>query len=241
MSQEVKPYFNTNSSKKEQVEEMFDNISEKYDFLNRLLSLKIDVSWRNKLVEKVKLRNPKKVLDIATGTGDLVIEQAKKIDAQFVGLDLSQKMLNVGIQKVQQENLQNKIQMIKGDAENLSFQDGEFDVVTVSFGVRNFENLNKGLNEMSRVLNQNGVLYILEFSKVEGFFAPIFTFYFKNILPTIGKIISKDSRAYTYLPDSVDAFPNGENLKNIILLNGFTKVNYKKLTFGVATLYECIK
>lgn len=241
MSQEVKPYFNTNTTKKEEVEEMFDNISEKYDFLNRLLSLKIDVSWRNKLVEKVKQRNPKKVLDIATGTGDLVIEQAKKIDAQFVGLDLSQKMLNVGIKKVQQENLQNKIVMVKGDAENLNFQNGEFDVVTVSFGVRNFENLNKGLNEMSRVLNQKGVLYILEFSKVEGFFAPIFTFYFKNILPTIGKLISKDSRAYTYLPDSVDAFPYGEKLKNIILLNGFTKVNYKKLTFGVATLYECIK
>jgi len=241
MSEAIKPYLDSKNTKKEQVEEMFDNISGNYDFLNRLLSLKIDVNWRNQLVEKVKSKNPKKILDVATGTGDLVIEQAKKIDAEFIGLDLSQKMLNVGIYKIEKGKLAHKIKMIKGDAENLPFENNTFDAVTVSFGVRNFENLKKGLNEMNRVLKPNGTLYILEFSKVEGFFAPLFMFYFKYILPTIGKIISKDSRAYTYLPDSVEAFPYGENFKNIILSQGFSKVNYKKLTFGVASLYEATK
>ncbi|MCB9202592.1 MAG: bifunctional demethylmenaquinone methyltransferase/2-methoxy-6-polyprenyl-1,4-benzoquinol methylase UbiE [Flavobacteriales bacterium] len=241
MSEAVKPYTNSNDSKKVQVEEMFDNISHKYDFLNRLLSMKIDVMWRNKLIKKVQTKHPNKILDVATGTGDLAIEHAKNTKAEIIGLDLSQKMLNVGVEKIKKLNLENRITMIKGDAENLPFEDDTFDVVSVSFGVRNFENVEKGLREMRRVLKQGGTLYILEFSKVEGFFAPLFTFYFKYILPIIGKVISKDSRAYTYLPDSVNSFPYGEKFRNIILSQGFSTVNYKKLTFGVATLYEATK
>lgn len=240
MSKIVKPY-NETQAKKEQIEQMFDNISEKYDFLNRLLSLKIDVSWRNKLEKKVIALHPEKILDVATGTGDVAIEHAKKTKAQITGLDLSQKMLDVGIEKVKKLSLDNRIQMIKGDAENLPFQEGEYDVVTVSFGARNFENLAKGISEMRRVLKENGTLFILEFSKPQGFFAPFFMFYFKNILPTIGKIVSKDSRAYTYLPDSVQAFPFGEEMKKIMLNEGFREVKYKSLTFGIVTIYEAIK
>ncbi len=238
---EVKPY-NKGQSKKQEVEEMFDNISGNYDFLNRLLSLRIDTLWRKNIVESIAQSNAQKVLDVATGTGDLAIEIAKSNpDVEIIGYDLSQKMLDVGKEKIQKLGLSEQISMQKGDAENIPFADNSFDVITVAFGVRNFENLEKGLSEMHRVLKPKGTLYILEFSKVEGAFAPLYNFYFKNILPSLGKLISKDSRAYTYLPDSVEAFPHGEKMKNIILSQGFSSVNYKKLTFGVATIYVCIK
>ncbi|CVK15796.1 demethylmenaquinone methyltransferase / 2-methoxy-6-polyprenyl-1,4-benzoquinol methylase [Apibacter mensalis] len=236
----VKPY-NDTESKKKQVEQMFDNISENYDFLNRLLSFNIDIYWRNQLEKKVVAYNPGKILDVATGTADLAIEHAKKTKAAITGLDLSQKMLDYGQVKVNKKGLKDRIKLIKGDAEKLSFQNGEFDIVTVSFGVRNFENLEKGISEMGRVLKSGGKLLILEFSKPSGFFAPFFMFYFKKILPNIGKIISGDSQAYTYLPNSVDAMPYGEDMKNLILKNGFKEANFRKLTFGVATVYEGIK
>jgi demethylmenaquinone methyltransferase / 2-methoxy-6-polyprenyl-1,4-benzoquinol methylase len=236
----VTPY-NNNDSKKNQVEDMFDNIAPKYDFLNRLLSLKIDVLWRKTLVNWLKKDQPKKILDVATGTGDLVIAVHQGTKAQMVGLDLSQQMLNVGIKKVADAGLTQQIDMIKGDAENLPFDTNSFDAVTVAFGVRNFENLNKGLAEMQRVLKPKASLYILEFSKPEGFFSPVYMFYFKKILPTIGKFFSKDPRAYTYLPDSVNSFPYGEEMRKILLNLNFTKVEYQKLTFGVATIYKVTK
>ena len=237
---QVKPY-NTDQSKKTEVEDMFDNIAPKYDLLNHVLSMKIDVLWRNTLVKWMNKDAPKLVLDVATGTGDLAIAVQKGTGAEVVGLDLSQQMLNVGIDKIKKLNLNQKISMQKGDAENLPFEDNKFDAVSVAFGVRNFENLEKGLAELRRVVKENSGVYILEFSKVEGFLAPFYMFYFKNILPQIGKLVSKDNRAYTYLPDSVNAFPFGEKMKQILLDTGYSKVEYKKLSLGIATIYKATK
>ena len=239
MSQ-IKPY-NTDAGKKREVEEMFDNIAPKYDLLNHVLSMKIDVLWRNTLVKWMLQDAPKVVLDVATGTGDLAVAVQKGTGAKVVGLDLSQQMLNVGIEKIRKQNLQEEISMQKGDAENLPFESNKFDAVCVAFGVRNFENLEKGLAELSRVVKENKSVYILEFSKVEGFLGPFYMFYFKNILPLIGRLVSKDNRAYTYLPDSVNAFPFGEKMKNILLNTGFKKVEYKKLSLGIATIYKATK
>ncbi|MBW7674013.1 bifunctional demethylmenaquinone methyltransferase/2-methoxy-6-polyprenyl-1,4-benzoquinol methylase UbiE [Chryseobacterium chendengshani] len=236
----VTPY-NSEATKKSQVEDMFDNIAPKYDLLNHALSMKIDVLWRNKLVRMMKEDTPKEVLDVATGTGDLAIAVEKGTGAKVVGLDLSQQMLNVGVIKIKKLKLDGKISMQKGDAENLPFEDNRFDAVSVAFGVRNFENLTKGLAELKRVVKENKSVYILEFSKVEGFLGPFYMFYFKNILPAIGRLISKDDRAYTYLPDSVNAFPFGEKMRQILLDTGFKKVEYKKLSLGIATIYKATK
>ncbi|MDY3338821.1 bifunctional demethylmenaquinone methyltransferase/2-methoxy-6-polyprenyl-1,4-benzoquinol methylase UbiE [Riemerella anatipestifer] len=240
MKTQVTPY-NTEAGKKKEVEAMFDNIAPQYDFLNRVLSLKVDLIWRKNLVNWLKKDQPKLILDIATGTGDLAIAMEKGTKAEIVGLDLSQQMLNIGIEKVRKLNLSDKIKMMKGDAENLPFEDNKFDSVTSAFGVRNFENLEKGLSEFRRVVKEGSSIYILEFSKVEGFLAPFYMFYFKNILPRIGKLISKDSCAYTYLPDSVNAFPYGEKMKEILLNVGFKKVEYKKQSLGIATIYKATK
>lgn len=237
---QVTPY-NNEQSKKTQVEDMFDNIAPKYDLLNHVLSMKIDVLWRNTLVKWMSKDTPKLVLDVATGTGDLAIAVQKGTGAEIIGLDLSQQMLNVGIEKIKKIQLTEKISMVKGDAENLPFEDNKFDAVSVAFGVRNFENLEKGLVELRRVVKENASVYILEFSKVEGFLAPFYMFYFKNILPQIGKLVSKDNRAYTYLPDSVNAFPYGEKMKSILESTGFKKVEYKKLSLGIATIYKATK
>ncbi len=237
---QVTPY-NSDASKKSQVEDMFDNIAPKYDLLNHVLSMKIDVLWRNILVKWMNKDQPKTVLDVATGTGDLALAVQKGTGAKVIGLDLSQQMLNVGIEKIKNKNLSEEIDMMKGDAENLPFEDNKFDAVSVAFGVRNFENLTKGLSELRRVVKQGSSVYILEFSKVEGFLAPFYMFYFKNILPQIGKLVSKDNRAYTYLPDSVNAFPFGERMKNILLETGFKTVEYRKLSLGIATIYKATK
>ncbi|WP_068942560.1 bifunctional demethylmenaquinone methyltransferase/2-methoxy-6-polyprenyl-1,4-benzoquinol methylase UbiE [Chryseobacterium timonianum] len=236
----VTPY-NSEATKKSQVEDMFDNIAPKYDLLNHVLSMKIDVLWRNTLVKWMKNDNPQEVLDVATGTGDLAITIEKGTGSKVVGLDLSQQMLNVGVIKIKKLKLDGKISMQKGDAENLPFEDNRFDAVSVAFGVRNFENLTKGLAELRRVVKDNKSVYILEFSKVEGFMGPFYMFYFKNILPAIGRLVSKDNRAYTYLPDSVNAFPFGEKMKQILLDTGFKKVEYKKLSLGIATIYKATK
>lgn len=236
----VTPY-NSEATKKSQVEDMFDNIAPKYDLLNHALSMKIDVLWRNKMVRMMKEDAPQEVLDVATGTGDLAIAVEKGTGAKVVGLDLSQQMLNVGVIKIKKLKLDGKISMQKGDAENLPFEDNRFDAVSVAFGVRNFENLTKGLAELRRVVKENKSVYILEFSKVEGFLGPFYMFYFKNILPAIGRLVSKDNRAYTYLPDSVNAFPFGEKMRQILLDTGFKKVEYKKLSLGIATIYKATK
>ncbi len=237
---QVTPY-NTEAGKKKEVEEMFDNIAPKYDLLNHVLSMKIDVLWRNTLVKWMNKDAPQTVLDVATGTGDLALTVQKATGAKVTGLDLSQQMLNVGIEKIKKAKLDGEIEMMKGDAENLPFDSNKFDAVCVAFGVRNFENLEKGLAELGRVVKENKSVYILEFSKVEGFLGPFYMFYFKNILPLIGKLVSKDNRAYTYLPDSVKAFPFGEKMKNILLGVGFNKVEFKKLSLGIATIYKATK
>lgn len=237
---QVTPY-NTEAGKKKEVEEMFDNIAPKYDLLNHVLSMKIDVLWRNTLVKWMNKDEPKEVLDVATGTADLAIAVQKETGAKVIGLDLSQLMLNVGIDKIKKLKLDDQISMEKGDAENLRFESNKFDSVCVAFGVRNFENLEAGLAELRRVVKENKSVYILEFSKVEGFLGPFYQFYFKNILPQIGRLISKDNRAYTYLPDSVNAFPYGDKMKNILLNIGFKSVEFKKLSFGIATIYKATK
>lgn len=237
---QITPY-NTSAGKKHEVETMFDNIAPKYDLLNHVLSMKIDVIWRKNLVKWLKENEPQKILDVATGTGDLAIAIERETQSNIVGLDLSQQMLNVGIEKIKSLGLSKKIEMMKGDAELLPFDDDSFDAVSCAFGVRNFENLEQGLKELRRVVKPKKSIYILEFSKVEGLLAPLYMFYFKNILPQIGRLISKDNRAYTYLPDSVNAFPYGEKMKKILLDIGFKKVEYKKQTLGVATIYKATK
>lgn len=238
----VKPYSDSDLSKKQQVEQMFDNISGKYDLLNRILSMGIDVSWRKKVVKSVKKENPKTILDIATGTGDLAIAMGKATDAKITGFDLSAGMLEVGRKKVEEQNLQNRIEMIQGDAENMPFEDNSFDVITVAFGVRNFENLEKGLNDIYRVLKPGGKFIILEFSQPESFpMKQLYSFYSGTVLPKIGKKISKDQSAYTYLPDSVQAFPYGEEMKKILKKSKFVEPYDKKLTFGIASIYESKK
>jgi demethylmenaquinone methyltransferase / 2-methoxy-6-polyprenyl-1,4-benzoquinol methylase len=243
MGTKVKPYKGSDLSKKEQVAQMFDAISEKYDFLNHFLSFGIDVGWRKKVVKIIGSQKPDSVLDIATGTGDLAIMMAEKLQpSKIVGLDLSQGMLNVGIEKVVRKNLTEIISMVQGDSENLSFTDNSFDAITVAFGVRNFENLDKGLSEIFRVLKPKGTLVILEFSQPEGFvIKPLYGFYSKFILPLFGKLISKDKSAYTYLPESVAAFPYGDAFKTILKKTGFTTIQNKPVSFGIATIYVASK
>jgi len=238
----VKPYSDSDLTKKEQVEQMFDNISAKYDELNHILSMGIDVGWRKKVVKIIKNQNPKTVLDIATGTGDLAIMMAKATDAKITGFDLSAGMLEVGRKKIAELNLENRIEMIQGDAEKMPFEDNSFDCITVAFGVRNFENLKKGLDEIYRVLKPGGKFVILEFSQPQSLpMKQLYGFYSKNILPMIGKKISKDKSAYTYLPESVKAFPYGEEMKKILKSSNFIKTTDKKLTFGISSIYASLK
>ncbi|MFA9289898.1 MAG: bifunctional demethylmenaquinone methyltransferase/2-methoxy-6-polyprenyl-1,4-benzoquinol methylase UbiE [Solirubrobacteraceae bacterium] len=237
MKEVVKPY-SKEGSKKTQVETMFDNVAFTYDILNRILSFNIDIYWRNILVDLIKGLKNNKILDIATGTGDLAITIAKKIKTEVTGFDLSQNMLSVADKKVKKENLSKYVSLIHGDAENMPFNENEYDIVTVSFGVRNFENLDKGLTEIYRVLKLNGSLFILEFSQPENFiFKKLYFFYFTKILPFIGGILSKDKYAYSYLPSSVYNFPHGEQMLAILSKNGFKNTSFKKLTFGIASIY----
>ena len=240
---EVKPYNESALSKKQEVEKMFDNISGKYDFLNHFLSMNIDKIWRKKAVKSIAPISPESVLDVATGTGDLAIQVARDTEAQnIVGLDLSQGMLDVGIDKMSKLNLTSRVEMVKGDSEHLPFEDHTFDAVTVAFGVRNFEDLEKGLSEMLRVLKPGGRIAILEFSKPQSFpFKQLYNFYFKNILPGFGRLVSKDHSAYTYLPDSVQAFPFGDAFNEILRKTGYTDVKCNPLTFGISSLYTASK
>lgn len=236
----VKPDYNSDKSKKEQVEEMFDNVAARYDFLNRFLSLRIDTIWRKKAIAHLKSLKPNIVLDVATGTADLALEINKQLNpAQIIGLDLSEQMLAVGRVKVQNANLANKITLVKGDSENLTFDSNFFDAVTVSFGVRNFENLDKGLSEINRVLRVGGKLVVLEFSNPKSFpFKQIFGFYFQYILPTISRLVNKNSgNAYKYLPESVKYFPEGQEFAKHLQNCGFNNIIVQTLTFGTCTIY----
>ena len=224
--------------KKQQIAEMFDGIAGSYDFLNHFLSAGIDIYWRKRAVGILKKYSHRKILDVATGTADLAIEAAKLSPSKIIGIDISEKMLEIGRKKISKLGFDDKIELILANCENLPFKDNYFNAITVGFGVRNFENLEKGLSEMYRVLDVNGIVVILEFSKPKIFpLNYIFNFYFKNILPVIGKIISKDSRAYTYLPRSVQAFPDGKDFLKIMQSIGFSDLQQTKLTFGIASIY----
>ncbi|MEY5046826.1 MAG: hypothetical protein RLZZ175_185 [Bacteroidota bacterium] len=234
----VLPYKDLELSKKEQVAKMFDNISHKYDFLNHFLSAGIDILWRKKAIKLLKPYNPKFILDIATGTGDFAIESLALNPDKVIGVDISEGMLSFGREKLTKLGLNDKIELRSGDSENLPFEDNNFDAIIVSFGVRNFENLEKGLKNMYRVLKPGGVLVVLEFSKPRKFpMKQLYNFYFSNILPIIGKIFSKDNTAYTYLPESVEAFPDGDNFIEILKKCQFTDTKCKPLTFGISSIY----
>lgn len=234
----VLPYKDKSDAKKKQVAEMFDSISGKYDFLNHFLSLGIDIRWRKKAIKMLKDLQPKQILDIATGTGDFAIESLKLNPDKVVGVDISEGMLNVGRQKMKKRGYSDVIDMQSGDSENLHFDDNTFDAVIVAFGVRNFENLEKGLSEMNRVLRPGGRAVILEFSKPTVFpFKQLYNFYFRWILPKIGKVVSKDNAAYTYLPESVNEFPFGNDFLSILEKTGYKNTKCKSLTLGISSIY----
>ncbi len=238
----VVPYKQEDASKKQQVAQMFDNISAKYDFLNHFLSLGIDIYWRKIAIRMLKECQPKTILDVATGTGDLAIAAMSLKPKKIIGVDISEGMLSYGRKKLKKLNLEDTIELQSGDSENLSFEDGTFDAVMVSFGVRNFENLEKGLSEIKRVLNDNGTLVVLEFSKPTVFpYKQLYNFYFKNILPLVGKFISRDNAAYTYLPESVQEFPYGKAFTDVLDKLGYKSVKCRPLTFGISSIYVAQK
>ncbi|MFK7809109.1 MAG: bifunctional demethylmenaquinone methyltransferase/2-methoxy-6-polyprenyl-1,4-benzoquinol methylase UbiE [Saprospiraceae bacterium] len=239
MSETVKPYSSEGEGKKTQVSQMFDNIAPYYDFLNRLLTLRIDVLWRKKAISLLKKSQPNRILDVATGTADVAIMMSKQLKAEeIIGMDISKEMLAVGQKKIDKKGLDKRIKLEYGDSENLSYSDNSFDAVTVAFGVRNFEDLEKGLAEIKRVLKPGGQLVILEFSKPTVFpFKQGYNFYFKYILPNIGRFTSKDPKAYEYLYRSVQAFPDGDAFKNILQKIGFNNTQCTQLSLGICSIY----
>ena len=242
MDDNVTPYKDSNLGKKEQVTQMFDTISKNYDGLNRVISFGADVKWRKKVVAILTEKQPKTILDIATGTGDLAINLVKTGAEKIVGLDISPGMLEVGKKKIAERNLGQTIEMIVGDSENLPFDDNSFDAITVAFGVRNFENLEKGLLEIHRVLKPMGTFVVLETSvPTKMFYKQGYHFYTKHVLPIIGKLFSKDQSAYSYLSKSAAVFPYGENFNNILNKIGFIGIENKPQTLGVASIYVATK
>ena len=241
MKKQVVPYKNQKENKKKQVRQMFDGISKDYDLLNRVISGGIDVRWRKNVVSYLIPEKPKKILDIATGTADLAIELTKTNAEEIVGLDISPGMLEIGKQKVTSKGMDKVIKMVIGDSEKLDYNDGYFDAITVAFGVRNFENLDKGLQEINRVLRPGGNLVILETAVPTNFpMKQFYGFYTQKVLPILGSLFSKDKAAYRYLSDSAAAFPFGKVFNNILLKNGFIEVKDFPQTLGVASIY-CAK
>lgn len=236
----VTPY-RDEREKKVQVEAMFDNIAHRYDRLNQVLSLGIHHGWRRKAVDMLMSEKPEYILDLATGTGDFAIEALRTGAKKITGADISEGMMKFGAEKIKKLGLENKIEFVKGDAENLPFADKTFDAITIGFGVRNFQDLEKGLSDMLRVLKPGGKVVILEFSKAKGWFKPFYNLYFRYLLPIIGKFISKDTSAYSYLPDSVNAFPEGTAFLSILKKCGYKNAEQKRLTFGVATIYTAYR
>jgi len=242
LSAKVLPDIRSNLSKKEQVAEMFNNIAGKYDFLNHFLSLGIDKSWRKKAIAEVAKAHPQTILDVATGTGDLAIAAMSVKPQQITGVDIAEQMLEAGRKKIAALNLSSTIKLQYGDSEALPFAPDTFDVVMCAYGVRNFGNLEAGLRDMHRVLKPGGKAVILEFSQPQKFpVKQFYRFYFRNILPVLGKIVSRHSAAYTYLPESVMAFPQGKDFCEILERCGFKGVGLKRLTFGITTLYTGVK
>ncbi|BDQ13133.1 bifunctional demethylmenaquinone methyltransferase/2-methoxy-6-polyprenyl-1,4-benzoquinol methylase UbiE [Sediminibacterium sp. TEGAF015] len=236
---EIVPFKDSDLAKKEQVADMFNNIAHRYDFLNRFLSVGIDVGWRKTAIKELKKLAPKKILDVATGTADVaLLTQEILKPEQIIGIDISEGMLNFGREKIKAKGLENTIQLYTGDSENIRFENDYFDAITVAFGVRNFQDLSKGLKEMYRVLRPGGKAVILEFSKPSSLgFKQLYQFYMNYITPSIGKVFSKNKDAYQYLNDSVQAFPEGNQFLNILNEAGFTQTYLKKLSFGICTIY----
>lgn len=238
----IKPY-NKSESKAAQVEKMFDHIAPAYDTLNHALSWNIDKCWRRKAINLLKPFHPQHIMDVATGTGDFAIQACRVLQPkELIGTDISEGMMNIGREKVKQAGLSNRISFAKEDCTSLSFQENRFDAITVAFGVRNFEDLDRGLKEMYRVLIPGGHLVILELSTPEKFpMKQLYALYSKIVIPTLGKILSKDRSAYTYLPQSIKAFPQGEIMTEIIRKAGFSQVKFERLTLGICTLYFATK
>lgn len=238
MAEHIKPY-NESETKKKQVSQMFNRIAPYYDFLNRFLSLGIDTLWRKRAIKLLDNNKAKVILDVATGTADVALEAAKQLDAdRIIGIDISNEMLEIGRTKVKKRGLDTLITLEEGDSENLPFEDNTFDAITVAFGVRNFENLENGLKEMYRVTKPGGKVVILEFSQPTTFpFKQLYNFYFRNILPVIGRLTSKDPRAYRYLYESVQAFPDGDQFLSILTKLGYKSNQCIPLTLGVCSIY----
>ncbi|WP_291274097.1 bifunctional demethylmenaquinone methyltransferase/2-methoxy-6-polyprenyl-1,4-benzoquinol methylase UbiE [Flavobacterium sp.] len=242
MSKIITPYQDSEKGKKEQVAQMFDTISENYDGLNKVISFGTDAKWKKKILKMVQEKQPTTILDIATGTGDLAILFSSTSAQEIIGLDISQGMLEIGKQKIQAKNLNDKIQMVLGDGENIPYANDYFDVITVAYGVRNFENLERGLAEILRVLKPEGQLLILETSVPTQFpFKQGYYVYTNFVMPMIGKLFSKDQKAYQYLSTSAQNFPFGEVLNNILRKIGFIDVQHLPQTMGVATIYKASK
>ncbi|MBP6403989.1 MAG: bifunctional demethylmenaquinone methyltransferase/2-methoxy-6-polyprenyl-1,4-benzoquinol methylase UbiE [Bacteroidia bacterium] len=238
----VTPYKDSSLNKKQQVARMFNNIAWRYDFLNHFLSFGIDHYWRQQAINELKKSHPQLILDVATGTGDLAITALQLNPKKVFGVDISSDMLEIGRKKLLKKNLQNKIELLEVDSEKLIFEDNKFDAITVGFGVRNFENLEKGLSEMRRVLKPGGTLVVLEFSQPKSaVLRGLYTFYSTKVTPFLGKLISKDKAAYTYLHESVSAFPFGKDFTNILEKTGYQNTNIRPLTFGIATVYTAEK
>ncbi len=240
----VTPYQSEEESKKAQVGRMFDRIAPRYDFLNRLLSLGIDVYWRRRALRYLKsMSQPLEILDVATGTADVAILAAQMLrPRRIVGIDIAHQMLDLGRDKIRRKGLQDIITLQGGDAEQLAFADNTFDAVTVAFGVRNFENLEAGLSEIRRVLRPGGRAVILEFSHPTLFpFKQIYHAYFKYVLPLIGRLTSRDERAYTYLFESVQAFPQGDDFLQILAKTGYQHPQCERLTFGICSIYTATR
>lgn len=237
----VTPY-QSDESKKKQVAQMFDNISHRYDFLNNLLSMGIQKGWRKKCVQLLKEKKPKVILDVATGTGDFAIECAVLNPDKIIGIDISEGMMKIGREKLLKKGLDKKIVLENGSAETASYPENNFDAIVIGYGVRNFENLEQGLKNLYKVLKPGGQMVILEFSyPTNPIVKALYTFYFSYITPLIGRIFSKDPRAYSYLTESVKAFPNNEKFVEILNKHGFIKAYYKPLSLGIAAIYYCEK
>ena len=242
MKKSVTPYANQQDSKKKQVTQMFDGISTNYDFLNRMISLGIDIRWRKRVVKLLIDKKPETILDIATGTGDLAIALVETKAAKIVGLDISPGMLSVGKEKVKEQKLDHTIEMVIGDSEALNYEDHTFDAVTVAFGVRNFENLKVGLSEIFRVLKPGGTLVVLETAVPTKF--PLkqgYQFHTQVIVPLMGKLFTRDRAAYKYLSNSAAVFPHGKDFNNILEKTGFIKVEDNPQTLGVSSIYCATK
>jgi demethylmenaquinone methyltransferase/2-methoxy-6-polyprenyl-1,4-benzoquinol methylase len=242
MNEKITPYTGT-ATKKEQVATMFNNISGTYDFLNHFLSIGIDIIWRKKAIKELLASQPKVILDVATGTGDFAFEAIQILKPeQIIGVDISEGMLSIARKKIEKRNLSDIFSVQIGDSEGLNFDDNTFDAITVAFGVRNYEDLEKGLSDMLRVLKPNAKIVILEFSKPRNFpIKQLYNFYFQYITPFFGRLFSKDKRAYTYLPESVEAFPDGDTFVSLMKKVGYKSAKHRSLTFGISAIYTGVK